>query len=166
MKILTISGSARKNGNNHRLLKQLPRWFPNHQFSHFEISRLPLFTDEEDTSDFPNTVIHWKEALKECDALIICTPEYIHNIPAALKNALEWVYASGELANKKVLPIVLTPKPPRGEKAMQSLLFSLKALDSNPVTSLNLFQEEIQKNSTSSEKNETIELLQAAFELL
>ena len=56
----------------------------------------------------------WRKILQESDAVIISIPEYIHNIPALIKNALEWVTTSGEFLGKKVLPITFTPHEPRG----------------------------------------------------
>lgn len=81
------------------------------------------------------------------DALIIITPEYLHNIPASLKNALEWCTTSGVIKAKKTLAICYTPTAPRGEQAMTSLLFSLKALDANVITTLLLHHTDIAFNS-------------------
>jgi NAD(P)H-dependent FMN reductase len=35
----------------------------------------------------------WAEAIKSCDALVFCTPEYNHSYPAVLKNAIDYLYA-------------------------------------------------------------------------
>ena len=35
----------------------------------------------------------WAEAVKGCDALVLCTPEYNHSYPAVLKNAIDYLYA-------------------------------------------------------------------------
>lgn len=127
MKILTVSGSTRAASTNIRLLKAFEKIDASHQFEHFpNLGTLPLFTTERDENQ---EVKKWKAALLATDVVIFSTPEYIHNIPAALKSALEWVVASGELANKKVIVITATPHEPRGEKARQSLLWSLNAMD-------------------------------------
>lgn len=143
MKIVTISGSPRPDSKNTRLVKSLSSRYANLNFEYFDISVLPLFLDQGGVIDYPYQVITWKEILINANALIITTPEYIHNIPASLKNALEWVTQSGELHQKKVLPITFTPAHPRGEKAMQSLLWSLKALECNVVGQLDLYQSDI-----------------------
>lgn len=143
MKILTISGSARPDSRNVRLLQGIASRFPNHAFSFFDVSDLPLFKDQGDGIDYPFSVIRFRNEVAEADAVIISTPEYLHNIPAALKNALEWVTQSGEFANKKVLPITFTPAPPRGEKAMQSLTWSLQALDAYVTGQLDLYQNDL-----------------------
>ena len=101
------------------------------------------------------------------DAIIISTPAYLLNIPAMLKNALEWLTTSGELEGKRVLPITFTPHPPRGERAMQSLIWSLQALNAHVVTKLALFQSEV-KFSDGGEilDVETRDILREAIRLL
>ena len=140
MKILMISGSSRPDSQNVALLNELPQRFKKHHFQLLDISELPLFVDQGGGMQYPKVVMRWRQAIEIADLVIICTPEYIHNMPAALKNALEWVTQSGELAFKRVLPITYTPSRPRGEKAMQSLLWSLKALDTKIIGQLDLYQ--------------------------
>lgn len=154
MNVLMISGSNRVDSKNVELLKGIPGRFRNHKFQLFDISELPLFVDQGGDMNYPQVVIQWRQAIEVANLVLICTPEYIHNIPAALKNALEWVTQSGELAYKPVLPITFTPSKGRGEKAMQSLLWSLKALDTRIVGQLDLYQGD----------DETEQLLDAAIE--
>jgi NAD(P)H-dependent FMN reductase len=105
----------------------------------------------------------FKETIKSHDAIIIATPEYIHNIPAVLKNALEWTTQTGEFSNKKTLAISYTPHPPRGKYAMSSLINSLNALDANVVASLDLYHDSVKGNHFNSD---TTELLKEALKLL
>jgi len=37
-------------------------------------------------------VVRWRDKVREADGFIICTAEYNHGYPAALKNALDYVY--------------------------------------------------------------------------
>lgn len=144
MKILTLSGSAREDSANTHLLKNLVQALPEHQIVHGNIiNNLPLFRAESDRAPWPATVVAWRTLVQHCDGLIIATPEYLHNLPALLKNALEWLASSGELVNKPVLPITYTPHPPRGERAMQSLCWSLQALDARILAQLPLYQQEL-----------------------
>ncbi|MEL6718070.1 MAG: NADPH-dependent FMN reductase [Bacteroidota bacterium] len=141
MQILTISGSTRPESSNIKLLKALPNFLPNADFQYFpHLGELPLFVAEKKADE---KVKNWQSAVQKADAVIICTPEYIHNIPALLKNALEWLVDSGELYNKRVLAMTFTPNAPRGEKAMQSLIWSLQALNANIVGQLPLYANEI-----------------------
>jgi len=168
MKILTISGSTRTGSTNTRLLAALPSLFPAHRFQAYpQISLLPLFQVELDKHPWQEEVLNWRKAIVEVDAVIISIPEYIHNMPALIKNALEWVTSSGELMQKKVLAITYTPHAPRGEKAMQSLLWSLQALDANVVVSLPLYQQEIKFDVNGNFiDNEGVEMLTEAIFLL
>ena len=140
MKIVLISGSNRPDSQNIALLSALPSRFKKYKFQLFDISELPLFMDKGGDMTYPEVVMKWRQSIEMADLVVICTPEYIHNIPATLKNALEWVTQSGELAFKRVLPITYTPSHPRGEKAMLSLLWSLQALDATIVGQLDLYQ--------------------------
>ena len=143
MKILCIPGSTRPQSSNIRLLEALSSLNTEHHFYIYkEISKLPLFTAGLKNQDFEQ-VIDLQRKVSEADGLIFCTPEYLHNLPACIKNLLEWLTESGEVHKKKTLALTFCPNPPRGEKAMQSLLWSLKALDANVLASLPLFQNEL-----------------------
>lgn len=166
MAILTINGSTSIDGVNSKLLDSLEFTFPDHQFSKFNILDLPLFQVALDTNPLPSSVVQFRDQIKNAEAVIITTPVYIYNIPAVLKSALEWLTTSGELVNKRVLAITYTPNPPRGEKAMQSLLNSLKALDANVVTSLSLYQTELKIIDGKIVGDEQLEMLTAAIDLL
>lgn len=168
MKILTLSGSTRATSSNTKLLKGVALLFSSHEFLFFKkLDQLPLFRAEDDTSPWTESVREWRKVLQDADAVIISTPEYIHNIPAVIKNALEWITTSGELVGKPILPITFTPHEPRGEKAMQSLCWSLQALDAQIVVQLPLFQNEINfRKDNSLVESEGVEMLKEAVKLL
>ena len=168
MHLLTVSGSARLDSTNTALLKALPAVFPNKKFIHFDnLTSLPLFTVAGDKNPLPESVVSWRKAVAEATAVIFATPEYIHNLPAVLKNALEWLASSGELVGKPVLAMTYLPNQPRGEKAMTSLTWSLKALDSKVVASLPLYQTSLEiKNGEITGNIEELEILKEAIYLL
>jgi chromate reductase len=127
----------------------------------------PLFTPSR--GEKPTALVNeFKEKLKEAELVIISTPEYLHNIPAVLKNAFEFVTTSGEFFDKRVLVITYTPHAPRGEKAMLSLLASLDALKTKVVAQLPLYQSELRitDDNTFTGDEESIEALKAVFEFL
>lgn len=167
LKILTISGSTRQDSSNIQLLECLPNLFPKYQFQHYKnLDKLPLFRADDDKYPWHSEVLNWRKAVAGFDAVIICTPEYIHNIPALLKNALEWLTSSGELMNKPTLTLTFTPHEPRGEKAMQSLLWSLKALEARIVGQLALYQNEVNlEGNKLKASTEIFEMLEAALDL-
>ncbi len=131
---------------------------------HFE---LPLFTVPHSIQhEKSSSVVQWKELVEHCDGIIICTPEYIHSMPAVLKNALEWITESGELHAKKTMVISYTPHPPRGEKALQSLVWSLQALEAQIITTVSLYKNTIYLNDAGKLEGPDLELLEAALELI
>lgn len=124
-----------------------------------DLGSLPLFQAEQDKHPWPKEVHQWRTAVANADALIISTPAYLYNLPAVLKNGLEWLTTSGELLQKPTLAITLTPHPPRGEKAMQSLLWSLQALEARVVGQLPLYLSEIIVENEQMELGKEIEEL-------
>ncbi|MFK7932132.1 MAG: NADPH-dependent FMN reductase [Saprospiraceae bacterium] len=137
MKIITVSATNHPKAGNVRLLQAIALLATQHVFTHFSnLGELPLFTLAQAENQL---VKDWKTAVRDSDAVIFSTPEYLHNLPAALKSALEWLTTGGELAGKKVIAMTCTPHAPRGEQAMQSLLWSLNALDANVVVNFPVY---------------------------
>ena len=168
MKIVAISGSASANGSNYHLLNAIKTMFKDeHSINIIDyLSEFPLFTPERLKNGVPELIQKFKRQVIEADAVIISTPEYTHNIPAVLKNMIEWCTHSGEFSEMKVLPITFTPFEPRGEHAMQSLIFSLLALEANVITQLPLYKKDLDLKDQHIElKEEVKELLEEAIEM-
>lgn len=163
MSILCISGSVRHNSHTFSFLNLLSDSFKGYDIRLFNLCSLPLFHPNAYDFVIHKEVLTFKETIKSHDAIIIATPEYIHNIPAVLKNALEWTTQTGEFSNKKTLAISYTPHPPRGKYAMSSLINSLNALDANVVASLDLYHDSVKGNHFNFD---TTELLKEALKLL
>lgn len=168
MNILTISGSTRSTSANTRLLAALPFLVPNHAFEPYtKLAQLPIFKADFDQHPWDAAVLHWRASVAAADAVIISIPEYLHNMPALIKNGLEWLSSSGELAQKRVVAITFTPHEPRGEKAMQSLLWTLQAMNANVVVSLPLYQQEVRFDTDGQlMANEAVGMLVEAVRLL
>lgn len=168
-KILAINGSASTKGANHQLLEVIADDF-SLQYSiavYSKLNKLPLFTPEKLKAGVPDKVAELKSSIVDSDAIIFCTPEYLHNIPAVLKNALEWLTESGELAEKSVLPITFTPSPPRGGYAMKSLVQSLKASKAKIAAELPLYQNELRNENGEIQLDTEYEfIIQEALSLL
>lgn len=167
--IAAVSGSASLESSNTALLEALK----NHFKSDYNIEiytglrELPLFTPEK--LERPTAEVkEWKDVLSRADAVIFCTPEYSHNIPAILKNGLEWITQSGELSNKRVLPVTFTPKAPRGEFAMKSLLFTLQTLKAQIMSQMPLYRNEVEYENGKIMLNEDYKMLwqEALYTLL
>jgi chromate reductase len=147
-KILLICGSGSDDSVNSELLRLIAKQFADSfSFNLYDNLRLlPLFTVQRFKRETPSEVADLRQRVESADAVIISTPEYLHNIPAVVKNALEWMTESGELAEKPVLPITFTPHEPRGEHAMRSLVQSLKASKAKVVAELPLYQNQLRND--------------------
>lgn len=156
MNLLLISGSTREGSKNKSLLTYLGQNFDNVKSKSADLSKLKMFHVDLEEDE----AIHsFKEMVQISDVVLVSTPEYIHNIPAVLKNAFEWLTKSGEMASKKVIAIVYTPHAPRGEKAMESLMWTLKALDANVLTNVLLHHNDIDFDAAGKLKHNNFETL-------
>ena len=142
MKILAISGSASKNSSNFYLLKAIAGFIQEkHKTEVYQgLYDFQLFTPTNLKNGVPEKIKVLKSKISSADVLIISTPEYTRNIPAALKNLIEWCTASGEFTNKRVVAITFTPHEPRGEHAMASLLASLKTMEAKVIAQIALYK--------------------------
>lgn len=141
--LLLISGSPHPESANSRLLNGIATLSGRKAtFSHYLVD-LPIFQPDRDKAPWPPTVLRWRSDLAQASAVIISTPAYLHNLPGVLKNALDWLASSGEFDGKPTLVFTFTPSPPRGDKARQSLLWSLQALNARVVAECPLYQKEV-----------------------
>jgi chromate reductase len=109
MRILGISGSARRDSHNTKLLRAAAEALPaGVGLVEWEgLTALPIF-DEDLEAERPEAVDSLIEAIASADAVLIATPEYNHSIPGGLKNALDWAsrpYETNPLRNKPALVI-------------------------------------------------------------
>ena len=136
IKVLMISGSLRKESYNSALLKHFET---KEGFSFYDkLGDLPLFNADLDQHDLtqdnaPHSVKEFRKALKEVDAIMISTPEYAHQIPGVLKNALDWVVSSGSFVGKPVMVISATPTHLGGKKAHEQLVYLLDLIDAKVI---------------------------------
>ena len=90
LRILGISGSARKNSFNTALLEAAKALVPPGVILEtFDVSGLPLFNQDLETEP-PRIVREFKEEIRKADAILFSTPEHNYSVPALLKNAIEW----------------------------------------------------------------------------
>ncbi len=149
MTAVFISGSSSKKSSNSDLLLAVSKLDPSLEVTFApRLHSLPLYSADDDHSSVPETVSQFRQQIKSADCIIISTPEYLHNIPAVLKNSLEWLKTGGELQAMKIIPICYTPKEPRGEKALASLVNSLIALEATIVCKIRLFHQDINIDDT------------------
>ena len=171
--ILAISGSQRAGSSTLAWLDRLRLQLLSDHVSEmrFEwlwsvsLDDLPLFSPERAGVEAYPLLSQWRQQVASADLLVIATPEYAHNMPAALKSALEWLVASGEFSRKRCLALTVTPAAPRGEYAIQSLLWTLKAMDAALLGEMQVYvQAEELRQHKLSEENEM--LLEAIADLI
>ena len=130
MRILTLSGSLRAASTNTQLLEAMAELAPpTVTISRYSsLDNLPHFSPERDTDPALEAVTDLRSQLKEADAVIICTPEYIHGMPGVLKNMLDWVASSGEFVHKPVGVLSAGPSDMGGSRAHAALMHTMDVL--------------------------------------
>lgn len=109
MKIQLIIGSTRPGRVGPQIADWLVANLPTQKLNEYEIIdiadyNLPLFDEPAHPSMSQYTKTHtnaWSQKIKEADAYIFLTPEYNASVPAALKNAIDYLFH--EWTDKPVL---------------------------------------------------------------
>lgn len=108
LKIAILTGSTRPGRNNESVARWVLSQAKNRTDAEFELVdiqdyNLPLLDEPMPPSLHQYTKDHtkkWAEKISQFDGFVIVTPEYNHATSAALKNALDYLYA--EWNNKAV----------------------------------------------------------------
>lgn len=131
VRVVTVCGSLQARSGNLALLESLPGLAPcDVEFSAFTgLRALPHFDLDLNEGEPPLAVRAWREALRSSDAVFMAAPEYGHSLPGALKNAVDWIFASGELYRKPVAVTASSPGPERGRRGLAALCQTLGALE-------------------------------------
>src|SRR5262245_30553103 len=134
-RVLAISGSLRQVSSNAKVLRATAALASEDTsvllFS--GLSSIPPFNPELDVQPAPTAVADLRLQLRECDAVLISSPEYAHGVPGVLKNALDWIVSSGELYGK---PIALFNTSPRATFAQAALAETLTTMGARLISQL------------------------------
>ena len=133
VRILTISGSLRRDSHNTNLLREAERLAPaGVVFEQFDqLGKLPLFNEDEE-HPAPAAVAELRDRVRAADAVLIATPEYNAGIPGGLKNALDWLSRDGQpLAHKPTAIIGASPGAFGTVRAQVALRQVLHKMDVN-----------------------------------
>ena len=127
MQILAISGSLRYASTNTTLLNAAGTLAPKNMelLVYSGLGDLPHFNPDLDIQPAPLAVAEFRSQLCRSAGVIISSPEYAHGVPGVLKNALDWLVASGEFYER---PVALFSASPRGTYAHASLTETLNAM--------------------------------------
>lgn len=120
-RILLISGSLRSGSTNAAVLQTLSDVAPAGVTAvlYDGMGRLPHFNPDDDREGeaVPAAVADLRAAIREADALLVCTPEYAGALPGALKNLLEWTVGDAGIYGKPVAWInAAGPAAPTGAR--------------------------------------------------
>lgn len=141
MKIIGIVGSLSKNSYNMAIVEFMKeRYRDKLDIEIIDIGKLPMYTQDIENEPV-HALIEYRRKIKEADGILFATPEHNHTIPAALKNAIDWL--------SRVEP-VLVDKPSMIVGASMGALGTVKAqahlreiLNSAFVGTLNLPKNEV-----------------------
>ena len=138
--LAAIPGSLRSGSSNAALLRAMARLAPGGVRVTLleDLGSLPHFNPDLDVEGAvaPEPVAAFRASLAGADAVLICTPEYAHGVPGALKDALDWIVSSGELSGKPVALIVASPSG--GAWARSSLTPTLEVMEARLVPAASL----------------------------
>ncbi len=138
VRILAISGSLQRASANSALLRVAGRLAP----AGTEVARsesvgaLPHFNPDLDGDSVAASVTRFRAQLTAADGVLIASPEYAHEMPGSLKNALDWVVGSGELYERAVAVTCASPRPNGGVNVRAALEQTLRAQGARIVASV------------------------------
>jgi chromate reductase len=91
-KTALICGSLRRASNHAGLLRAfIKESDPRFSFTWIRIDDFPLFNEDIENAGTPPCIQKARNLISQCDAILFGVPEYLHSIPGALKNAMEWL---------------------------------------------------------------------------
>lgn len=120
MHFLALSGSLRAASTNTALLRAFARTAPPLAVVtvYDGIAALPAFSPDREGDETPPEVLTFAAAVSQADGLVISCPEYVHAVPGAFKNAIDWLVSRDELIGK---PVALLHASHRGEDVLADL---------------------------------------------
>jgi chromate reductase len=136
MRVLAICGSLQESSSNAALLRAAASLVPDglELVRYPSIGDLPHFNPDLDTDPPVPVVGDFRARLAAADGLLIATPEYAHEMPGVLKNALDWVVGSGELIDTPVA--IMSAGGGGGEYVLPILGTTLEVMSARVVATL------------------------------
>jgi chromate reductase len=89
--IAAIVGSLQKDSLNKKLFSAIKASSPEGvEIKFVDISKLPLFNQDDERGDLPAAVKIFKAEIEAADGVLLITPEHNRSFTAAIKNAIDW----------------------------------------------------------------------------
>lgn len=123
MNFLLLSGSFHNHSRSLSILRTVSEMLPDHGSTMPRLDLLPYYSDDL-SQQLPMEVRRFVTQVEESDAIVCCTPEYNHSIPAVLKNAIDWSSRpafNSPLKGKPVTIITQAVSPVGGARAQAHL---------------------------------------------
>lgn len=137
VRLLAISGSIRSASHCTAVLRSLqPLLSAEATLELFPLDEIPLYNADLDGDQPPAAVARLKEAIKNADGLVVCSPEYNYGIPGVLKNAIDWASRPGfasPLKGKPALIMTASPGTAGGVRAQAQIRDALTATLARPL---------------------------------
>ena len=129
--VLTLSGSLRKASLNTAMLTKAADCAPPGLCVNLPrgVGDLALFNPDLELHE-PPSVARLRSEIAMADAVIIASPEYAHGVSGVMKNALDWMVATGVFVDK---PVVLWNASPRASIALAALRETLIVMSARLV---------------------------------
>jgi chromate reductase len=123
--VLGIPGSLRRESYSGAVLRALQDLVRERaRVDVFSLEMVPLYNADLEGEHRPPGVVALKNAIQDCDGLVLVSPEYNYGVPGVLKNALDWASRPGYqsvLKDKPVLIITSSPATTGGVRAQAQL---------------------------------------------
>jgi len=137
LRLVAISGSIRRASNCTAVLRSLQPLLPANATLHiFPLDEIPLYNADLDGESPPRPVALLKQAIRDADGLVLCSPEYNYGMPGVLKNAIDWASRPGfasPLKGKPALVMTASPGTAGGVRAQAQIRDALAATLARPV---------------------------------
>ena len=137
LRLVAISGSIRRASNCTAVLRSLQPLLPaGVVLQIFPLDQIPVYNADLDGDSPPPPVAQLKQAIREADGLVLCSPEYNYGMPGVLKNAIDWASRPGfasPLKGKPALVMTASPGTAGGVRAQAQIRDALAATLARPV---------------------------------
>ena len=130
MLVLAISGSLRRGSSNTAVLEAARLLAPSGVDVELYdgLARLPAFDpDVEESGDLPVEVRDLRARVAAADALLVCSPEYMHGMPGSLKNLLDWLVGSVDFPGKLVTLLAASERSVYAQAQLAEVLRTMSA---------------------------------------
>ena len=129
LKIGIISASVRKGRNSHRVALYFQKYLEENKLADptmidLKVCDFPIFEERLSHTESPTeAMLAFAESIKNCDGIIIVTPEYNGGYPSSLKNAIDLLHP--EWKRKPIAIATVSSGSFGGTQVITSLTFSL-----------------------------------------